>query len=67
MNIIKLAVGDITEMRKPHPCGASRFKILRVGSEIRVVCLGCGRDMTIDRIKFEKAIKRKISPEEGEA
>lgn len=67
MNIIKLAVGDITEMRKPHPCGTSRFKVLRVGSEIRVVCLGCGRDMTLDRIKFEKAIKRKLSTEEGEA
>ncbi len=65
MEIIKLAVGDIAEMRKPHPCGSKRFKVLRVGSEIRVVCLGCGRDMTLDRIKFEKAIK-KITPE-GEA
>ena len=67
MNIIKLAVGDITEMRKPHPCGGSRFRIQRVGSDVRVVCLTCGRDMTLDRIKFEKAIKRKLSPEEGEA
>ncbi len=65
MEIIKLAVGDIAEMRKPHPCGAKQFKVLRVGSEIRVVCLGCGRDMTLDRIKFEKAIK-KIIPTEGE-
>ncbi len=67
MEIIKLEVGDITEMRKPHPCGTTRFKVLRVGSEIRVVCLGCGRDMTLDRIKFEKAIKRKIPSQEGDA
>ncbi len=65
MNIPKFAVGDITEMRKPHPCGTSRFKILRVGSDIRVVCLGCGRDMTLDRVKFEKSVK-KIFPAEGE-
>ncbi len=65
MEIIKLAVGDVAEMRKPHPCGTKRFRVLRVGSEIRVVCLGCGRDMTLDRIKFEKAIK-KIIPKEGE-
>ena len=51
-------------MRKPHPCGGSRFRILRVGSDVRVVCLNCGRDMTMDRIKFEKAIKKKIASEE---
>ncbi len=67
MDILKFAVGDITEMRKPHPCGSVRFKVLRVGSEIRVICLGCGRDMTLDRIKFEKAVKKIIPAEKGDA
>lgn len=67
MDIIKLAVGDLFEMRKPHPCGCSKFKILRAGSDVRVLCLECGRDMTLDRIKFEKAIKKKLPSEEGEA
>ena len=58
MKIVKLSVGDIAEMKKPHPCGGSRFRILRVGSEIRVICTQCGRDMTLDRVKFEKAIKK---------
>ena len=58
MKIVKLSVGDIAEMKKPHPCGGNRFRILRVGSEIRVICTQCGRDMTLDRGKFEKAIKK---------
>ena len=57
MQIIKISVDDILELKKPHPCGGKLFKALRVGSEVRVVCQTCGRDMTIDRIKLEKAIK----------
>lgn len=58
MEIIRYKVGDTVELKKPHPCGSKEFKILRVGSEMRVVCLGCSRDMTIDRVKLEKATKR---------
>lgn len=60
MKIIKLYVGDVVEMKKNHPCGDNKFKILRVGSDVRAVCLKCSRDMTIDRIKFEKSIKKFI-------
>ena len=58
MQIIKLTPGMVVELKKPHPCGTRNFRILRVGSICRIVCLSCGRDMEIDRIKLEKAIKR---------
>ena len=60
MQIIKFEVGDVVELKKPHPCGSKQFKVLRVGSEMRVVCLGCSRDMNIDRIKLEKSVKKFI-------
>lgn len=60
MKIIKLYVGDIVEMKKDHPCGDNKFKILRVGSDIRAICLKCSRDMTVDRVKFERSIKKFI-------
>ena len=63
MQIIKLLPQMTVELKKPHPCGNKAFRILRVGSICRVVCLSCGRDMELDRIKLEKAIKR-IVPEE---
>ena len=58
MNIIKFDVGNILEMKKPHPCGEHKFLVLRTGSDIRVKCLGCERDMTLPRVKLEKNIKR---------
>lgn len=57
MRIVKLDVGDVIHMKKPHPCGASDFDVLRVGSDIRIRCKGCGRDVTLPREKLEKSIK----------
>ena len=61
MEILKLMPSMVAELKKPHPCGSRRFRILRVGSICRVVCEGCGRDMDIDRIKLERAIKKLLS------
>ena len=66
MDIIKYRLGDIIELRKEHPCGSKQFKILRVGSVMRVVCMGCSRDMDIDRLKLEKATKKIVFSEEDE-
>lgn len=57
MNIIKIRAGDVVHLKKPHPCGRADFSVIRVGSQVRIVCRGCGRDMDVDRIKLEKAIK----------
>lgn len=64
MNIIKYRVNDIIELKKEHPCGSKQFKVIRVGTTMRVVCLGCSRDMEIDRLKLEKATKKIIFTEE---
>lgn len=61
MEIIKFKLNDLIELKKPHPCGSKQFKILRIGSDVRIVCQGCGRDMVIDRIKLEKATKAILS------
>ena len=61
MSIIPLRLNDRIKLKKEHPCGGRIFKILRVGSEVRVLCETCGRDMTMDRIKLEKAIKQILS------
>ncbi len=63
MEIIKFKLNDLIELKKPHPCGSKQFKILRIGSDVRIVCQGCGRDMVIDRIKLEKATKKILSAE----
>ena len=40
-----------------------KLTVKRIGSEIGIVCAGCGRDMLLDRVKLEKAVKR-ITPAE---
>ncbi len=66
MQILKLSPNTTVELKKPHPCGNRAFRIVRVGSICRIVCLGCGRDMDIDRIKLERAIHRASLPADGQ-
>ena len=61
MQIIPLHPGDRVQMKKQHPCGGNVFLIVRVGSKVRIKCESCNRDMTIDRVKLEKAIRRNLS------
>ena len=63
MKIPVINTGDTLELKKSHPCGSKLFTVVRVGSDIRIICKGCGRDMTQPREKLEKAIK-KITPAE---
>ena len=63
MQIIPLHINDRIQLKKKHPCGGNTFTILRVGSEVRVKCETCARDMTIDRVKLEKAIRTSVSTE----
>ena len=62
--IIRLAEGDRLEMKKPHPCGGRIFKVLRAGSDVRVLCEECGRNMLIDRLKLERGIRCKLEEKE---
>lgn len=58
MKIPVINPGDTLEMKKKHPCGGDLFTVVRVGSDVRIICKTCGRDMTMSREKLEKAIKR---------
>ena len=51
-------VGDILVMKKPHPCGGERLRVLRVGMDFRLRCEPCGHEWMISRQKAEKNIKR---------
>ena len=57
---LRLFIGDQVQLRKPHPCGGTDWEILRVGMDIRLKCLTCGRLVLIPRVKLEKGIKKFI-------
>jgi len=59
MKIIRIAEGDVIGMKKNHPCSpdAREFRVIRTGSDIKISCLNCGREVTVPRVKLEKSIK----------
>ena len=59
-------VGDILEMKKPHPCGSRRFLVLRSGMDFKIRCTGCGNEVMVPRVKAEKNIKKIIRQEQDE-
>ena len=61
MPIIPFSVGDLLVMKKKHPCASDTFKVTRVGSDIKIICEGCGRDLMLPREKIEKMIKKVLT------
>lgn len=51
-------LNDIVEMKKPHPCGANRWQIIRMGMDIRIKCTQCGHMVMMSRRDFEKKMKK---------
>lgn len=58
-----IRVGDVLEMKKPHPCGSSRWQVLRVGMDFKLRCTGCGREMMVPRVKAERAVRHIVRSE----
>ena len=57
-------IGTKVIMKKQHPCGANSCEITRLGADIKIKCLNCGRTVLIPRIDFNKKIKKIITEEE---
>ncbi|SCW42908.1 hypothetical protein SAMN02910456_01064 [Ruminococcaceae bacterium YRB3002] len=55
--LYKYEVGDIVTFRKPHPCGSCEWRVMAVGNEVKVKCMGCERIQELSRDKIEKATK----------
>ena len=47
--MIELALGDLIQTRKKHPCGSDRWVVIRVGADIKIKCKGCGRIVMLER------------------
>ena len=61
-----IRLGDILVMKKAHPCGEKKWKVLRVGADFRIRCLGCGHEVMVARFKTEKNIRQVLREETAE-
>lgn len=57
MSPVPVKVGDIATMRKPHPCGSLEWEVTRIGADIGLKCLKCGRRVMLTRDEFERRLK----------
>lgn len=55
-----IQLDDILIMKKQHPCGEKQFLVKRIGMDIKIKCMGCGREVMLPRKKVEKNIKKII-------
>jgi hypothetical protein len=58
MEAKQYGLGDIVQMKKQHPCGTNEWKIIRLGMDIRIKCMGCEHSVLIPRQKFDKRVKK---------
>ncbi len=56
-----LRMGDVVRLRKPHPCGATDWEVVRLGADIGLVCRGCGRRVILDRPTLRRRMKAFVS------
>ena len=64
-----ICIGDIIEMKKPHPCGKEnnkQFTVLRIGMDFKLRCCGCGHEFMLPRSKAEKGFRRFVTRSEGQ-
>lgn len=53
----QIKLDDIVRLRKPHPCGSYEWRVVRLGTDIGLVCTRCGRRVLLPRSKFNKQLK----------
>jgi hypothetical protein len=61
MKFADLRLGDQVRLRKPHPCGSYVWRVYRLGADVGLRCLGCGRRVMLSRAEIEKRVKAIVS------
>ncbi len=58
---LELFLGDVVRLRKPHPCGAFEWTVVRLGADIGLRCHGCNHKVLLPRRTLEKRLKSFVS------
>lgn len=53
-------LGSTVIMKKAHPCGENKWRITRVGVDIKIKCLNCNREIMLSSVDFEKKLKKVV-------
>lgn len=53
----EIQMDDVVRLRKPHPCGSTDWVVVRIGADIGLKCLGCGRRILLPRRQLSRRMK----------
>jgi hypothetical protein len=59
--VVDFRIGDVLRLRKVHPCGGFEWEVVRLGADIGLRCLTCGRRILLERSVLEKRLKTFLS------
>ena len=59
--VLEIKLGDVVKLKKAHPCGGNNWKVVRVGADIGIRCLTCGRRVLLGRGVFQRRVKEFVS------
>ena len=58
---LELFLGDVLLLRRPHPCGGSKWLVDRLGADIGLRCRGCDRHVLVERRTIERRLTGFVS------
>ena len=54
----EFSLQDVVHLRKAHPCGSYQWQVVRLGADIGLRCLGCGRRILTPRSVLERRMEK---------
>ncbi len=63
--LVDLQLDDIVRLKKPHPCGGSDWRVVRLGADIGLKCQTCGRRILLPRRDLSKRMKEWVEKTGG--
>ncbi|MCL2149620.1 MAG: DUF951 domain-containing protein [Dehalococcoidia bacterium] len=59
--VVEFHVDQVVRLKKPHPCGGFEWRVMRLGADIGLRCVFCGRYLLLPRAELEKNLKLRAS------
>lgn len=64
---VEIHLGDVVRLRKPHPCGGYEWEVVRIGTDVGLLCQTCGRRIMLPRGVFNKRYKTTVKSASDES
>ncbi len=50
-------LNTVVTLKKLHPCGGKEWKIVRMGVDVKLQCVTCGKYINLARDELKKRVK----------